>query len=125
LLGARGKGGSSTTSASANQSLCASLSGLETSTKALTSLDPQTASKSDYESAVSSVQSDWSQVTTDAKTVASDTMATLDDAWNSFDAALKSVPGSASVATLLQDVSTQGHALATTTETTISALSCS
>jgi hypothetical protein len=125
LLGARGGTGTTTTSAAGAQaSLCTSLTGLETATKALTGLDPSTASESDYQSAVTGVQTAWSQVEADASTAASSTMSTLDSAWDSFDAAVKAVPGSASVSTSLADVSTQGKALVSTTQTTLSGLSC-
>ena len=125
LLGARGKGGTTTTTAmTANESLCTSLTALETSTMALTSLDPSTATKSQYQSGVSTVKSDWSQVVADAKTVASTSMSSLDAAWNSFASAVQSVPGSASVSTSLQDVSTQGKALVTTVQSTFSSLGC-
>ncbi len=126
LLGARGGGtGTTTTSpATAQASLCTSLDGLETAAKGLTSLDPSTASKSDYQSALTGVQTAWSQVTADASTVASTTLDTLDSSWDSFTTAVKSVPGSASLSTSLADVSTQGKALISTTQTTLSGLSC-
>ncbi len=126
LLGARGGTGTTTTSAaSAQASLCTSLDGLETAAKGLTSLDLSTATKSDYQSALTGVQTAWSQVTADASTVASTTLDTLDSSWNSFATAVKNVPGSASVSTSLADVSTQGQALISTTQTTLSGLTCS
>ena len=70
-------------------SLCSSLTSLESSTKSLTSLDPKTASKSHYQSAVSTVQSDWNQVASDAKDVASASMSQLDSAWGDFSSAVR------------------------------------
>ena len=120
LLGARGKGRSTATwSASATQSLCASLNGLGTSTKELTSLDPQTASKSDYQSAVSNVQSDWTQVTTERQDRRErHHRPHAGRHLEQLRRGRESEPGSASVATSLEDVSTQAQALVTTTQTT-------
>ena len=58
-LGLLGHKNSTPSQAQAQQTFCSSLSTLESSVKALTSLDPSTASKSDYQSAVDTIQSDW------------------------------------------------------------------
>jgi hypothetical protein len=52
--------------ADATSSLCSSLKSLESSVKSLTSLDPSTASKTQYQSDVSAIEDDWNQVKTDA-----------------------------------------------------------
>ena len=123
VLGARGGSGSS--SADAQQNLCSSLDSLESSTKALTGLSPQTASRSDYQSAVDQIQSDWGQVTSDASDVASATMSTLDGAWNTFTQAVQAVPSDASVSSAVQNVTTQAQALVATTQSTLTSLQCS
>ena len=89
---------------------------LESSTKALTSLSPQTASRSDYQSAVDQIQSDWGQVTSDASDVARATMSTLDSAWNTFTQAVQAVPSDASVSSAVQNVTTQAQALVAATQ---------
>jgi hypothetical protein len=126
IFGGRGgNNSSSTSSTTAQQSLCTSLDSHESATKSLTGLSPQSASKSDYQNAVTSIQNDWKQVQTDASAVASSTMSTLTASWDAFSQAVQSVPGSASVSTSLQDVQTQGQALVTTTQSTLTSLSCS
>jgi hypothetical protein len=122
VLGTRNQPPSQSESVS---SLCSSLTSLESSTKSLTSLDPQTASKSDYQSAVSTVQSDWNQVASDAKDVASASMSQLDSAWGDFSAAVKGVQSDASASDALNSISQSAQALQTTTQSTISGLSCS
>jgi hypothetical protein len=123
LAGARGSGGTSSESAQAN--LCSSLNSLESSTQALVSLSPQSASKDDYQSAVATVKSDWQAVAGDAGDVASATMSTLDSAWDTFQQAVDDVPSDATVSDAIGDVQTAGKALVSTTKSTISGLGCS
>jgi hypothetical protein len=123
LAGARGSGGTSSESAQAN--LCSSLNSLESSTQALVSLSPQSASKDDYQSAVATVKSDWQAVADDAGDVASATMSTLDSAWDTFQQAVDDVPSDATVSGAIGDVQTAGKALVSTTKSTISGVGCS
>ena len=111
VLGARGGSGSS--SADAQQNLCSSLDSLESSTKALTSLSPQTASRSDYQSAVDQIQSDWGQVTSDASD------------WSTFSQSVQAVRSEASVSSAVQNVTTQAQALVATSQSTLTSLQCS
>jgi len=61
----------------------------------------------------------------DAKDVASASTSQLDSAWDSFSAAVKNVPSDASVSDALNDVSQSAQTLVSTTQSTISGLSCS
>jgi len=121
LLGTVGK----ETQAEAQQNLCSSLGSLDTSITNLTSLDPMTASQSDYQSAVSGIQDDWNQVKDDASDLHSINTSTLEGAWNSFAQAVQSVPSDASVGTAVQDVSQSANQLVTTVQSTASGLNCS
>jgi len=121
VLGTRGQ----ETQAEGEQNLCSSLASLETSTKDLTGLDASTASKSDYQSAVSEVDTDWDEVKTNAQDLATIDTSMLDSAWDDFTQAVQSVPSDASVSDALQDVSHSGQELVSTTQSTINGLSCS
>ena len=120
VLGARGN-----SEENAVQNLCSSLTSLEASTENLTSLSPQSASKDDYNSAVSDVQDDWDSVKSDAQDVKSASTDAIDSAWDSFEQAIENVPSDASVSDALEDISQQGQALVSTAQSTISELSCS
>lgn len=111
--------------AQAATSLCSSLKTLQSSIKSLTSLDPNTATKSQYQSDVTAVQNAWSQVQSDAQDVENAPMGDLDNAWNNFTSAVKSVPDSSSVSDALNTVSSSAQQLASVAETTASSLSCS
>ncbi len=125
LIGLAGARGSSGNSVSSQATLCSSLSDLDSSVSALTELDPSTASKSDYESAVTTIQNDWIQVTVAAHGAASSTMSTLDSAWDSFDSAVKGVPSDASASDAISSVKQSGQALVSTTKSTLSGVGCS
>jgi hypothetical protein len=124
LIGLAGARGSSGNSVSSQATLCGSLSNLESSVSDLTSLDPSSASMSDYESAVATVQADWAEVTIAAHGSASSTMSTLDSAWDSFDAAVKGIPSDASVNDAISSVQQSGEALVSTTKSTLSGAGC-
>ena len=70
--------------ADAQANFCSSLDSLDSDVQALQALDPATASKSDYQDAVDSIQGAWDNVKTDASDLASVDMSTLDSAWDSF-----------------------------------------
>jgi hypothetical protein len=120
LLG--GRGGAS--QADAQQSFCSSLSGLESSIEGLTSLSPTTASKDDYQSAVSNVESAWDQVKTDSSDLTGVTTSELDTAWDSFQSAVDDVPDDASVSDALSHVSQAAESLASTTKSTLTGPDC-
>src|SRR5262245_13891072 len=63
---------------------CNALDGLQGSLSALTSLDPQSASKDQVQSDVDAVQSAWSSVKSTGASVHDDNQSNLDNAWNSF-----------------------------------------
>ena len=111
--------------ADAQQAFCSSLSTLDSSVEALTNLEPTSASQSDYESAVSTIESDWDQVKTDASDLASIDMSTLDDAWDSFTTAVDDVPDDASVSDALSDVKSSADSLVSTTKSTLTGPDCS
>ena len=103
---------------------CDSLTTLGGSITTLTSL-PNSATKTDYENAVSAVQDDWNQVTSDAQAVQDAPTGDLDSAWDSFTAAIKDVPNDASVEEAVNDVSQSAEQLASAANTTASEVNCS
>ena len=121
LLGDRG----GESQAQAQQSFCSSLSGLESSIQSLTDLSPTSASKDDYQSAVSNVDSAWDQVKTDAGDLKDVSTSTLDSAWDSFTSAVDDVPDDASVSDALSDVSQAAQSLLSTTKSTLTGPDCS
>jgi hypothetical protein len=109
----------------ARQNFCSSLDSLESSVTALTSLDPTSASKDDYQSAVSEIQSDWDTVKSDASDLTNVTMSQLDDAWDSFESAVQDVPDDASVTDALNDVASAAQTLGSSVKSTLSGPDCS
>jgi hypothetical protein len=131
LLGARGgSSGSGSTDAQAQaqeqaqteQAFCSSLASLRSATGTLTDLDPQKASKSDYQQALAAVQSNWQLVNAQAKALKNTSIDSLEQAWTEFDSAVNSVPSGASVSESLQAISSQAKALIAATES--SGLGC-
>jgi hypothetical protein len=123
VLGTRNDNSESKTEALSN--LCSSVETLGSSVKSLTSLDAGTASKSQYQSAVSAVQTDWDQVKTDFTDVQNASSGQLDSAWNSFSTAVKNVPNDASVSDALNEISQSAEQLASAAQATAASLSCS
>ena len=121
LLGNRG----GESQADAQQSFCSSLSTLEGSINSLTGLSPTSASKSDYQSAVDEIQSDWDQVKTDASDLGNITMSQLDSAWDSFESAVQDVPDDASVSDALNDVKSSAQSLGSSVQSTLTGPDCS
>jgi len=121
VLGTRGQ----ETQAEAEQNMCSSLASVDTATKNLTGLDPSTASKDEYQSAVSDVQDEWNDVESDAEDLHSINTSELDSAWDDFTQSVQNVPSDASGSDALQDVSQSAQALISTTESTINGLNCS
>lgn len=124
LIGFLGERGGES-QAQAQQNFCSSLSGLESSIESLTSLDPTSASKDDYQSAVSNVDSAWDQVKTDAGDLTDVSTSTLDSSWDSFKSAVDDVPDDASVSDALNDVSQSAQSLLSTTKATLTGPDCS
>ena len=56
--------------------------------QSLTGLSPTTASKSDYQSAVDAIQSDWDAVKSDASDLKDVTTSQLSSAWDSYESAV-------------------------------------
>ena len=125
VLGLLGQKNSTPSQAQAQQTFCSSLSTLESSVKALTSLDPSTASKSDYQSAVDTIQSDWDQTKSDASDLKNITTTDLDNAWNSFKSSVDNVPSDASVSDALGSVKSSADTFATTVQSTLTGPDCS
>ena len=124
LIGIWATSGGGESQADAEQAFCSSLSTLESSVEALTSLDPTSASQSDYQSAVSTIESDWDQVKSDASNLASIDMSTLESAWDSFKSAVDDVPDDASVSDALSDVKTSADSLVSTVKSTLTGPDC-
>jgi hypothetical protein len=118
-------GGGTESQAEAQQSFCTSLGGLETSVDDLTNLSPSTASKSDYESAVSDVDDAWDEVKSDASDLKDVTTSDLDDAWDSFTSAVDDVPDDASASDALNSVKSSAQSLASSVKSTLSGPDCS
>ena len=111
--------------ANAQAAFCSSLSTLDSSITSLTSLDPSSASKDDYQSAISTIESNWDQVKSDASNLASIDMSTLDSSWDSFKSAVDAVPDDASVSDALSDVSGAAQSLGSTVKSTLTGPDCS
>lgn len=109
----------------ARQSFCSSLTALKGSVSDLTGLSPTSASKSDYQSAVDAIQTDWDQVKTDASGLKDVTMSQLDSAWSSFESAVQGVPDDASVSDALDSVTSSAQSLASSVSSTLSGPDCS
>ncbi len=122
VLGTRNEPSTSKTEAVSN--LCSSLTGLESSIENLTGLS-SSASKTDYESAVSAVQDDWNQVKSDLQAVQNAPSGDLDSAWDGFTSAVKDVPNDASVQDAVKDVTQSAQALLSAAKTTASEVNCS
>ena len=111
--------------ATAQDNFCSSLTALKGSINDLTSLSPSTASKSDYQSDVDAIQSDWDQVKSDASDLTNVTTSQLDDSWDSFKSAVDDVPSDASVTDALNDVSSSAKTFASSAQSTLSGPDCS
>jgi len=105
-------------------SLCSSLSQLDASVQALLALDPNTASKDEYQSDVTAIEDDWNQVKSDAQDVQNASTGDLDSAWNDFESAVKNVPDDSSVSDAVNDVSQSAQTLASTVKSTASEIDC-
>lgn len=110
--------------AKAQQNFCDSVSGLQSSVETLEGLDPTTASKDDYQSAVSNVESSWDEVKADAGDLTDVSTSALDSAWDSFQSALDDIPDDASVSDALDDVSQSAQSLVSTTKSTLTGPDC-
>ena len=111
--------------ADAQASFCSSLDTLDSDVQALTALDPATASKSDYQDAVDSIESAWGDVKSSASDLASVNMSTLDSAWDSFKTSVDNVPDDASVSDALNDVKSSAESLGSTVKSTVGGADCS
>ncbi len=123
LIGVLGSGG--TSQADARQAFCSSASTLEGSLDDLTGLSPTSASKSDYQSAVDTVQSDWDAVKSDASDLKDVTMSQLSSDWDSFESAVQAVPDDASVSDALDGIGSAAKTLASSVSSTLSGPDCS
>ena len=98
---------------------------MDSDVQALLALEPSSASKSDYQDAVDSIQSDWDDTKSAASDLASVDMSTLDNAWDDFKSAVDDVPDDASVSDALNDVGTAATSLASTVKSTLDGPDCS
>ena len=104
--------------------LCTSLQGLDTAVKNLTSL-PSSASKSEYQTDVNTVEDDWNQVKSDAQDVENAPTGDLDSAWDSFESAVKNVPNDSSVSDAVNSITQSANQLVSTAQSTASDVNCS
>lgn len=124
VLGTRNEPSNGETKAQATTALCSSLKGLGTSIQSLVGLGTS-ASKSEYQADVTTVENDWGQVQSDYRALQEAEPGDLDSAWNSFEAAVKAVPDSDSASDAVSSVKQSADALASTAQSTASSLSCS
>lgn len=122
VLGTRNE--DSTTKSEAAASLCSSLQSLGSSLNTLTSLDPATATKGEFNSDVDAVQNDWNSVKSDAEDVQNASMGSLDSAWNNFENAVKSIPDDASVSDAVNAITQSANEFKTTAQTTAASVNC-
>ena len=106
-------------------SLCSSLQGLESSLKAVTSIDASATTQSELQSDVNAVKTAWDQVQSDAQAVQNASTGSLDSAWNSFESAVKDIPNASSVSDAVTSVQQAGQQLDAAAQSTASSLSCS
>jgi hypothetical protein len=106
----------------AANNLCASMKTLDSSIKTLTGLDPSTTTKSEFQSGVATVKSNWNQVKSDASDVQNASTSELDDAWNSFSTAVNDIPDDATVQQALTDISGAAQGVVGAAQTTASQL---
>ena len=111
--------------ADAQDAFCSSLQSMDSDVQALLALEPTSASQSDYQDAVDSIQSDWDDTKSDASDLASVDMSTLDTAWDDFKSAVDDVPDDASVSDALNDVGTAATSFASTAKSTLDGPDCS
>src|SRR5262245_35058444 len=111
--------------ADAEANFCSSLESLDSDVQALTALDPATASQSDYQDAVDSIEGAWDDVKSDASDLASVDMSTLDSSWDSFKSSVDDVPDDASVSDALTDVKSSAESFGSTVKSTLAGPDCS
>lgn len=124
LVGVLGNRGG-TSQADARQAFCSSVSTLQGSIGGLTGLSPTSASKSDYQSAVDTVQSDWDSVKSATSDLANVTTSQLSSDWDSFESAVQAIPDDSSVSAALDGIKSATQALATSVSSTLSGPDCS
>jgi hypothetical protein len=112
------------TRAEAASSLCASVKALGTSIRGLASIDPSTASKGDYDTALAGIDSAWSKVESDYKALPSAQGGDLESAWNNFTSTVRDVPNADSVSDALNSVRQSVDQLVSAAQSTASSLSC-
>lgn len=112
------------TKSEAVSALCTSLQTLDSSVQTLLALDSSTASKSDYETDITAVDTAWDQVKSDAQDVQDAPTGDLDTAWDDFTSTVQDVPDDASVSDALNDIKESGQALVSTAQSTASEIDC-
>jgi hypothetical protein len=111
--------------AEAASSLCASVKTLTGSVTDLVNIDPSTASTSDVQDKIDTIQSDWNTVESDAQAVKNAPTGELDSAWSGFTASVKNVPSASSAQDALNSVKDSAQQLESAAKSTASELSCS
>ena len=113
-----------TSQSAAEQHYCNDLDNLESSITNLTSLNPSTATQSDFQSDVSAVQGAWGDVKSSAQHLGSVDMNSLDSAWNDFSQAVQGIPSDASVSDAEQAISQSAKGLESAVQSSISSYDC-
>jgi len=113
------------TKTEAASSLCSSLNTLQESVKALTNINPSSATSSDVQSDLAAVESNWAQVQSDFNAVQNAPSGPLEDAWSSFTSAIKDIPNASSVSDAVNSVSSAAQQLVSAAQSTASSIDCS
>ncbi len=124
LIGVLGSGGGES-QADAQKAFCSSVSTLSGSIGDLTGLSPTTASKSDYQSAVDTIQSNWDTVSSDASDLKDVTTSQLSSAWDTFESDVQAVPDDASVSDALDGIKSAAQTFGSSVSSTLSGPDCS
>jgi hypothetical protein len=122
VLGTRNE--PSTSKASSVSSLCASLTTLEGSLKALTSIDPSTVTAAELQADVNAVQTDWTQVQSDVQAVQNAPAGELESAWSAFESAVKNIGSASSASDAANGVKQAATQLDSAAQSTAAAVSC-
>ena len=123
LIGNHGRD-SSTSTESAQSSFCSDVSSLQSSVSSLLALSPTSASESDYQDALSQVDSDWDAVKSSFSGLKGDTKSQLQDAWDTFQSSVSDVPSGSSVSDTLNDIGSAAGTLVSDSKSALSGPNC-
>jgi hypothetical protein len=119
-----GCGGDSESQASAEESLCASLSDFAASVVRLQGLTVQTASTDDFEAAADDVSEAWDAVVADAEDVAEADTSALESSYNDLEGAIEDAPDDVPVAEAVGTLQEEVAAVAASYREMFNGLNC-